>query len=202
MPKTEEILHGLQTITNSYSTFAIIWHTIFYLLLAALIARWQPSNKILAVLICLPLLSVAAFAWLSGNLFNGLLFSIMAILLVIFGFKASNQPINISQVPFISIGILMIIFGLVYPHFLNPDSFLKYLYASPVGLIPCPTLSILIGFLLLYNGFGSQSITLTFIVFGLFYGIFGILKLAVYLDIFLVIGTITLLIKYVLTLKA
>ncbi len=70
------------------------------------------------------------------------------------------------------------------------------------GLIPCPTLSILIGFLLLYNGFGSQSLTLTFIVFGLFYGIFGVLKLAVYLDIFLVFGAVSLLVKYILSLKA
>jgi uncharacterized membrane protein HdeD (DUF308 family) len=169
--------------------------------LAALIAKWQPSNKILGVLICLPLLSVAVFAWLSGNPFNGILFTIMAILIIIFGFKASNQPITISQVPFMVVGIFMIVFGLVYPHFISADSFLKYLYASPVGLIPCPTLSIIIGFLLLYNGFGSQSITLTFIIFGLFYGIFGVLKLAVYLDVFLVFGTIALIVKYFITLK-
>jgi hypothetical protein len=201
MPKTEEILHGLQTITNSYSTFAIIWHTVFYLLLAALIARWQPSNKIFAILTCLPLLSVAAFAWLSGNPFNGILFSILAILIIIFGLRASNQPVQTSQYIFMVIGILMIVFGLVYPHFANVDSVFKYLYASPLGLIPCPTLSLIIGFLLLYNGLGSQSLTLTFIVFGLFYGLFGVLKLAVYLDIFLVFGTIALLVKYFIPLK-
>ncbi len=96
----------------------------------------------------------------------------------------------------------MIIFGLVYPHFLNTDSFFKYLYASPAGLIPCPTLSLLIGFALLYNGFGSQSITITLIAFGLFYGIFGVLKLTVYLDLFLLFGTVTLLIKYFLIMKS
>ncbi len=148
-----------------------------------------------------PLLSVAVFAWLSGNPFNGILFSLMTVLIFVFGFKVSNQPITISQVPFMVVGIMMIVFGLVYPHFISADSFLKYLYASPVGLIPCPTLSILMGFLLLYNGFGSQSITLTFIIFGLFYGIFGVLKLAVYLDIFLVFGTISLLVKYIISLK-
>jgi hypothetical protein len=98
-------------------------------------------------------------------------------------------------------GILMIVFGLIYPHFISANSFLKYLYTSPVGLIPCPTLSILIGFLLLYNGFGSQPITITFIAFGLFYGIFGVLKLAVYLDIFLILGSIALLIKHFIPLK-
>ena len=101
-----------------------------------------------------------------------------------------------SQLPFVIIGVIMIVFGLLYPHFIETDSVLKYLYASPVGLIPCPTLAILIGFLLVFNGFGSQSITLTLIVFGLFYGIFGALRLGVHLDILLIFGTLALLTKY------
>ncbi len=202
MPKTEEIINGLQSIVNDYSTFAIIWHAVFYFLLAGLIAKWQPSNKLFGILICLPLISVAVFAWLSGNPFNGILFSVITILIFIFGLKASNQPVEISQVPFMVMGILMIVFGLVYPHFISAGSLLKYFYASPAGLIPCPTLSILIGFLLLYNGFNSQSITITFIAFGLFYGIFGVLKLAVHLDVFLILGSITLLVKYFIPLKA
>ena len=202
MPKTEDILNGLQAIVTDHSTFAIIWHAIFYILLAALIARWLPSDRMLGLLLCLPLLSVALFAWLSGNPFNGILFSLLTILIFVFGLKASIQPVQLSQLPFIMIGILMIIFGLAYPHFINADSFLKYFYASPAGLIPCPTLSIIIGFLLLYNGLGSHSITLTLIAFGLFYGIFGVLKLAVYVDIFLIIGTVALLVKYFFPLKA
>ncbi len=201
MPKTEEIINGLQTIVNDYSTFAIIWHALFYLILVALIFKWQPSNKLMGILICIPILSVAAFAWLTGNPFNGVLFSLMTILILIFALKASDEPVNVSQVPFMIIGILMIVFGLIYPHFINANSILKYLYASPVGLIPCPTLSILIGFLLLYNGLGSQSLTLTFIVFGLFYGLFGAFKLSVYLDIFLIFGSISLLVKYFIPLK-
>lgn len=202
MPKTEEIINGLQSIVNNYTTFAIIWHAVFYFLLAGLLARLQPSNKLFGILLCLPLISVAVFAWLSGNPFNGILFSLITILIFIFGIKASNQPIQTSQFPFMVIGIIMIVFGLIYPHFVNADSLLEYLYLSPAGLIPCPTLSILIGFLLLYNGFGSQSVIITFIAFGLFYGIFGVLKLAVYLDVFLILGSITLLVKYFIPLKA
>lgn len=201
MPKTEEIINGLQTIVNSYSTFAIIWHVLFYILLAALITRWQPANRLFGLLICLPLLTVAIFAWLTGNPFNGILFSILAVVVIVFGLKASNQPVQTSHLIYVVIGILMIVFGLVYPHFLNTGSVFKYLYASPVGLIPCPTLSVIIGLLLLYNGFGSNSITLTFIVFGLFYGIFGVLKLGVSLDIFLILGSLSLLVKYLIPLK-
>lgn len=201
MLKSEEIIVGLQTIVNEYSLFSVVWHVVFYVLIAALIAKWRPSNQLFALLICLPAISVAIFAWLSGNPFNGTLFILLAILILIFGLKSSGQPVNVSQMPFVVVGILMIVFGLVYPHFIETNSVLKYLYASPVGLIPCPTLSILIGFALLFNGFGSQAITLTLIVFGLFYGIFGVLKLVVYLDLFLIFGTIALLIKYFLSSK-
>jgi hypothetical protein len=202
MLKSKDIINGLQSIVNDYSAFAMIWHAIFYILIAALIAKWVPSNKLFGLLTCLPLISVAIFAWLTGNPFNGAVFSIATILLIIFGIKADGQPIYYSQLPFIIAGILMISFGLVYPHFINPDSIIKYLYASPAGLIPCPTLSVIIGFLLLYNGFSSQPITLTLLVLGLFYGIFGVLKLAVYLDLFLICGTFTLLVKYLLSLRA
>jgi hypothetical protein len=201
MPKTEEILTGLQGIVNNYSSVAIVWHVVLYALIVALLARWLPTNRFFVLLMCLPVISVAVMAFMSGNPFNGMLFSILAVLAFIFGMKSAGQPVQTSGLVFMVIGILMIVFGLVYPHFLQEGSFVRYLYASPLGLIPCPTLSLLIGFLLLYNGFGSQSVTLTFVIFGLFYGVFGAMKLGVYLDVFLVFGSVTLLIKYFMTIK-
>lgn len=201
MPNKEEILNGLQTIVNNYTALAIIWHVIFYILLAGLLFVWRPSNKLLALIISLPVLSVAILAWVTGNPFNGLLFTVLTVLIIIFGLKTTTDTISTSQASFMIAGIVMISFGIIYPHFITADTFLKYLYASPVGLIPCPTLSIIIGLLLIYNGLASPSITLTMIIFGLFYGIFGVLKLGVYLDIFLIFGTLALLTKYVLSVK-
>jgi hypothetical protein len=201
MPKTDEILAGLEGIVNNYSLIAIVWHVVLYAIIVALLARWLPTNKFFVLMMCLPVISVAVMAFMTGNPFNGMLFSILAVLVIIFGMRVSGQPVQTSGLVFMVIGILMIVFGLVYPHFISEGSFVRYLYASPVGLIPCPTLSLLIGFLLLYNGFGSQSVTLTFVIFGLFYGIFGVLKLGVYLDLFLVFGSVTLLIKYLMTIK-
>lgn len=199
MPTTEDILIGLQAISNNYILIAVIWHAVIYVLIAALFLNWVPTNRLFVTLVCIPLLSVATFAWLTDNLFNGTLFSIASILILFFGLKVSVLPIRISQWPFILVGIIMILFGLVYPHFLETGSIFRYLYAAPVGLIPCPTLSLLIGFLLLYNGFGSKLISQIFIILGLFYGIFGSLKLAVHIDILLAVGSLTLLAQYFLT---
>jgi hypothetical protein len=93
----------------------------------------------------------------------------------------------------------MIIFGLIYPHFIKANSIVEYLYASPAGLIPCPTLSILIGFALVFNGFESRPISLTLIIFGLFYGIFGVFKLKVYIDVMLIFGTVVFIFMYILS---
>lgn len=202
MVKSQDILNGLQSIVDNYQTFAILWHVAFYLLIGALFLKWEPSNKTFAFLVALPLLSVAVFAWLTGNPFNGLVYSLATILLVFLGMKADSQQVQYSQVPFIIAGIMMIAFGLLYPHFISHDNPIRYLYESPVGLIPCPTLSLIIGFLLLYNGFNSQPVTLTLIILGLFYGIFGVLKLGVYLDLILLVGAITLLAKYIMSLRS
>jgi len=89
-------------------------------------------------------------------------------------------------------GVIMIAFAWVYPHFVPGSSWLKYLYAAPTGLIPCPTLSLVVGFALLTRGFSSRAWTLTLVIIGLFYGLFGALRLGVRIDFLLLIGTLLL----------
>jgi len=86
---------------------------------------------------------------------------------------------------------------MVYPHFIQPSSVLGYLYAAPAGLIPCPTLSILIGLALIYDCFGSRSLSILLIIFGLFYGVFGVFKLKVLIDVFLLFGAMMLLVRHI-----
>lgn len=201
MIKSEEIIAGLQAIVNNNVIIATLWHVAIYGLIISLFFNWNPSNKLMAILFFLPVLSVSILAWYSGNPFNGTLFAVLAVLIIIFGLKASSQPITFSQLAFPMIGVLMIVFALSYPHFLESDSIIRYLYASPVGLIPCPTLSLLIGFALVYNGFGSNALTISLIVYGLFYGLFGVFRLGVTLDIGLIIGALSLLVKYLMSLR-
>lgn len=201
MIKSEQIIAGLQAIVNNNVLIATLWHFAIYGLIISLLFSWNPSNKLMAILFCLPVVSVSILAWYSGNPFNGILFAILAILVIIFGLKAPAQPITFSHATFLVIGILMIVFALSYPHFLESDSIIKYLYASPFGLIPCPTLSLLIGFALVLNSFGSNALSITLIVYGLFYGLFGVFRLGVTLDIGLLIGTFSLLVKYIMSLR-
>jgi len=72
-----------------------------------------------------------------------------------------------------ALGVAMIAFGWLYPHFLTFGPVTRYLVAAPMGLIPCPTLSLVIGFALLAGGLSSRAWSIVLAVVGLFYGLFG-----------------------------
>ena len=77
-------------------------------------------------------------------------------------------------------------------HFLEDGSVVRYLCAAPTGLIPCPTLSVVVGFALFADGLGSRAWPAVLAALGLLYGLFGALWLGVYLDAGLIIGAIAL----------
>jgi len=197
MPSTDEILDGLKLISNNYTLISISWHIVIYIsIIMLLLVLWRPTYKMTVIFLSLPFATVALLAWFNGNPFNGILFSILTVYSLIIGRKLSQKVLKYSSWPYRLAGILLLFFGLWYPHFLDTYSVLAYLYAAPTGLIPCPTLSVAIGTALIFNGFNSNSLKIIFLCYGFFYSLFGILKLGVYLDFVLLIGTVVLLIQF------
>ena len=68
----------------------------------------------------------------------------------------------------------------------------RLLYAAPLGLIPCPTLSALVGVALVVNGLGSRAWSLILSGSGVLYGVIGWFRLGVTIDGVLLVGAITL----------
>jgi hypothetical protein len=92
-------------------------------------------------------------------------------------------------------GAILFGFGWVYPHFLQTPSIAPYLYASPLGLIPCPTLAAVTGIGLMTAGFGSLPWMLVIGAAGAFYGVVGALLLGVSLDWVLLAGAALMLLN-------
>jgi hypothetical protein len=91
-------------------------------------------------------------------------------------------------------GALLFLFGFVYPHLLNTDSFIPYLYSAPVGLVPCPTLSVVIGLALILDGLGSRAVEFTMGIAGLIHGVIGAARLHVTIDLVMLAGAILLIV--------
>jgi hypothetical protein len=191
MPNATDILDGLSMIANRTTGVAVGWHLVIAAALVALGAGWHPSQRTARLLIGMPLASVAAVAFAFANPFNGLVFAASAMALTALAMMEDRRPVLRGSAWAFGSGIASITFGWVYPHFLDGHP-TAYLYAAPVGLVPCPTLAVAIGFALLGNGLGARAWSLTLAAVGLFYGLFGLLRLGVWLDIGLVNGAIAL----------
>jgi hypothetical protein len=192
MPSPREILDGLTYIANTWVEIAVAWHITIAGLLAALLLGWRPTQRRMSLLLALPLVSVSVFAWLTRSPFNGTLFALGAIALGIVGARLPRISMQRASNPAALIGLATVAFGFVYPHFLEGGSAVRYLYAAPTGLVPCPTLSVVVGLALLADGLGSRAWSLMLAAIGLFYGLFGAFRLGVYLDIGLIVGATAL----------
>lgn len=189
MPTTDEILDGLQTIANNWQFLAILWHIYFGALIVALVLGVRPGLRTAGLALSPPLVSVSILAWLTGNPFNGLLFALSSAGLVVLSLRLAPRPVWIAHRAPALAGLFLVMFGWFYPHFLPTSSMIPYLYAAPTGLIPCPTLSIVIGAGLVLDGLGSRTWGLLAGVVGLFYGLFGAVRLGVTIDWILVAGS-------------
>lgn len=202
MPPKEEILAGLYQMSNEYWLFATLWHALFFILFMLLLLKQKPSNRLMAIMSSFPLFSVSLFAWISGNPFNGILLLVFGGLLLVEGFKLDRNPITVRN-PWFSIpGIMVLIFGLLYPHFLETQSYLTYVYAAPLGIIPCPTLSTVIGLAIIFNGYQSFRWSLWLVLIGLFYGFVGVFRLGVAIDLILLVGTMVLMLEALIERKS
>lgn len=194
MPTPEQVLSGLGEVANTWEWLAVAWHVYLAVLVLGLVLGVRPSRRASGILVTLPLLSVSALAWRSGNPFNGSVFALVAVLLLAVSVRLGNTRAAVAP-PWASVpGAVMVAFGWIYPHFLEAGSLAPYLYSAPTGLIPCPTLSAAVGFGLLLGGLGSRRWTWVVGVTGLFYGIFGAARLRVSLDWVLTAGALWLIV--------
>jgi hypothetical protein len=187
VPTPEQILAGLTAIAHDWRSIAIAWHIAIGIALIAVAAGWRPTYRAAGILTALLPASVAAFAFSYGNPFNGVVLGATAVALAVLGAGALRVPIH--SVPWWTraFGIAMVAFGWVYPHFLDGNP-IEYLYAAPLGLVPCPTLAMAIGLTFLIGGGGRRASRRTLAGVGVFYGVFGVVRLGVTIDIVLFIG--------------
>jgi len=190
MQSPEEILFGLRAIANDWRLLAVLWHGYFLVLVLTLVSGIRPTSRMVGFLLALPMASVSILAWVHGNPFNGTSFALTAVVLFAIAARWSGQHVKVAPVWLAAPGVLLVVFGWIYPHFVDNALPVEYLYAAPTGLIPCPTLSVVIGFTLMLSGLGSRSWCLVLAAVGLFYGVFGAARLGVMIDVVLIFGAL------------
>lgn len=190
MPTPSQILAGLHAIARHWTAVAVAWHVVVAAGLIAVLLGWRPRLRVARTLIALLPASVAAFAFAYGNPFNGLVFTATTVALVVLADRDGEAVAGGARGWALASGAAMIAFGWVYPHFVDGGA-IAYLYAAPLGLVPCPSLSMAIGLALVAGG-GARAWRLTLAGVGAAYGLFGALRLGVVIDIALLAGALAL----------
>jgi hypothetical protein len=186
------VLAGLSAIAQQWRPVAIAWHVVAGALLLAMVAQ-RRSTRLVGSFLVLPLISVSGVAWLSGNPFNGAVFGALSLLLAATARNAAGDWVRAGGRGAVTMGLLLVGFGWVYPHFLDASHWTEYLYAAPLGVLPCPTLAAVIGLTLVY-GAPRPVWSGVLVAAGFLYGAIGVFWLGVVLDVGLLAGAAVLVI--------
>jgi hypothetical protein len=192
MPSSTAILAGLTTIANEWWTVAVFWHAYVAAILLGIAMRRALSVRRLGTLLALPLLSVSTLAWTSHNPFNGALCAALSLVLLTIARRLGDERVTIASWPSVLAGGAVVAFGWTYPHFLETTHWTLYLIAAPLGLLPCPTLSAIIGVTLIASGLRSAAWASALAGAAVFYAVIGVLRLAVVIDLVLLTGAAAL----------
>jgi hypothetical protein len=195
MPKASEILASLEAITNGATALAVVWHAVVFVALASVGAGFRPRRRDLAWMSILPILSVSAVAGWYEATFNCAVFAVIAATLAFLAPRGGDEKVRRGPVWAIVLGSMLIVFAWTYPHFLESSRApFAYLYAAPLGLIPCPTLSLVVGVTLVTGASVGTRSAVVVASAGLFYGLVGMARLGVEIDAVLVAGALGLLV--------
>lgn len=189
MPGRAEILASLAAIANGNTLIAFGWHIAIAIALLRLLGTWRPTVRQSLMALSMLAASVSSLALSAGNPFNGTLFALFAVVGVFCAVRSQGRFTDAQSPAAVAGSAGMILLGLLYPHFLTGRTPLIYFVAAPTGVIPCPTLAVLIGFTLLSPGVFPRLWTGVLVAFGAFYGLFGLFRLGVGIDGLLLIGT-------------
>ncbi len=96
MPSIQQILLGLEEITNTWIMVAILWHVFFGVLSISLAVGARPAQRAAGIMLALPTFSVSALAWITSNPFNGSVYALVGILLVYIAARLPRNPVDFA----------------------------------------------------------------------------------------------------------
>jgi hypothetical protein len=192
MPSSHQILAGLTAIAHGALPVAVGWHLVLLAAMVAVLIGVRPSKRLTGVFLAMPLLSVSVSAFVSGNPFNGAACLGLSVILLLVALRFEGDSIELDVGWSSTVGWAMIAFASLYPHFLDDRPAVIYLVGAPMGVVPCPTLSLVVGASILFLGIEGRAWSLVVAAAGLVYGVVGVVRLGVRLDLVLIAGSAAL----------
>lgn len=196
MKSPEEITSMLSNVTDQLRTFSAIAHIIFLVVMVTGLILKKIRGALFFLFIAFLSLSATIIAIKYMILPNIIIFAMFFGLIINAYFKKqlnfeleNLKPVNLF------FGIIGMVFGFWYLHWVESPIWLNALYNSPLGVVNCPTMVTICGFLCLTKKPRSVMLETTVALITLYFGFFGVFRLGAYIDIMLIICALFLILR-------
>ncbi len=196
MKSPEEITSMLSNVTDQLRTFSAIAHIIFLVVIVTGLILKKVRGTLFFLFIAFLSLSATVIAIKYVILPNIIIFTMFFVLIINAYFKKqlnfeleNLKPINLF------FGIIGMVFGFWYLHWVESPIWLNALYNSPLGVVNCPTMVTICGFLCLTEKPRSVMLEATVALITLYFGFFGVFRIGAYIDIMLIICALFLILR-------
>jgi hypothetical protein len=127
---------------------------------------------------------------------NILVFAIFFVL-ILHGHFTKKLNFSLTNIRLIDLlfGIVALVFGFWYLHWVEAPIWLNGLIFSPLGAVNCPTMLTVCGFLCLSDEPRSTLLEATVALATLYFGFFGLFRLGAYIDVVLIICALFLIVR-------
>jgi len=150
MKSPEEITNMLSNVTDQLRTFSVIAHIIFLLVMIIGLISKKLRGALFFLFIAFLSLSATVIAIKYMILPNIIIFAMFFGLIINAYFKKQlNFELENLKPANLFFGIIGMVFGFWYLHWVETPIWLHALYNSPLGVVNCPTMVTICGFLCL-----------------------------------------------------
>jgi len=180
---SEQILAGLQMTVDTYSGLRVVHHLFLIVVFIFFIFFKEKVSRLVSLYILLAFLTIFLTSLAPiRNIFYLIVFGFLTILAIL-EFLNPKNDYSMKGAPTINIIIALVagFLGFWYSHFV--EGYFKALYASPYGVIPCPTLLVILSFFLVFYPYTNRFFHWVLAIVGLFFGFFGLFVLKVRIDL-------------------
>jgi hypothetical protein len=198
MKAPEAIASMLEMVAREAKTYATFVHLLFLAALALGLLVRRLRNLLFSLFISFISLSAAVFGVAYVIAPNVILFATFFLLILRAWLNGKlNFALGTAAPVSLFFGVLGLVFGFWYLHWVESPVWLNALFASPLGVVNCPTMVTVCGFLCLSQKPRSALLEAAVGIVTLYFGFFGIFRLGAYVDVVLVLCALFLLMRLI-----
>jgi hypothetical protein len=191
----------LETVARETRTYAAFVHLLLLAVLGLGLLVGRLRNVLFSLFIAFLSLSAMVVAVVYAIAPNVIIFG-MFFVLIVRAWLDRKLNFDLGNAPPIDLlfGVLGLVFGFWYLHWVESPVWLNALFSSPLGIVNCPTMVAVCGFLCLTRKPRAALLEATVGIVTLYFGFFGIFRLGTYVDVTLVLCALFLIVRLIASL--